>query len=336
GGPWYVVLAACLVATYTVFAVARGYLAGRRQYRRYGVATAAEALARLLLAAAVLLVTSQAAVLGLVLVLAPLAVLVVRPFATAPAHPPAGPASGDELTSPLERRLESGPEPGLEAGADLVGVGTGRFLVPLVVANGASQTVLGAGPMVVVALGASPATVSIVFLTFTLFRAPSWVIQSALSRVLPPFTALAGRPVVLRRWAVRLAAAGLVLAAAGGPVGWWLGPDLVALLVGADFAPTRPLAALVAAGTALAAATLFSAQILVAVGRTERVAAAWLLALAVASVTLLVPGPPELRVGVAFLAGELVALAAVSAFAIVGGARPTRRSAAHDDGTVHP
>ncbi len=305
----FVFLTVGLVATYSVFAVARGYLAGRGQYHRYGIATAAESVGRLLLAGAVLLVTTDTAAIGLVLVLAPLAVLVVRPFTA------------------LRGRAAAGSGPGApESTEDALVGGAGRFLMPLVLANGASQTMLGAGPVIVVALGASPTTVSIVFLTFTLFRAPSWVLQSALSRVLPPFTALASTPAALRRWALLLAGAGVTLSLLGGPVGWWMGPEVVGLLVGPEFAPSAPLAGLVAAGTVLAASTLFSGQILIAVGRTDRLAVAWLIGLAAAAVALTLREPAELRVAMAFLIGEMVALVAVSAFAITATADGERVS----------
>ena len=94
GGVGYVLAAGLLVAGYTVFAAARGYLAGRHRYRDYGIATAAEALVQLVLAAAVLLVTANALALAVVMVLAPLGVLLVRPFFT--------PATGTVPDEPVD------------------------------------------------------------------------------------------------------------------------------------------------------------------------------------------------------------------------------------------
>ena len=308
----YVVMAGLLVATYTVFAAARGYLAGRHRYRDYGIATAAEAVGRLLLAAAVLLVARDGLGLAVVMVLAPLCVLVVRPFSRShrPAEAEEEAAGTDDLP------------------ADVLVGRAGRFLGTLVLANGAAQTMLGIGPLVVAAAGAGATLVSAVFVTFTLFRGPLWIIQSVLARVLPPFTALArrGDRTTLRRWALRLAAIGVVLALAGGPLGWWLGPDLVGLLFGRQFTPSAGLTALVAAGTALAAMTALSSQVLIALGSTWAVAVAWTLALGVAAVVFVVApvGAPDVRVGVAFLAGESTALALVTLFTRVDdiGGRP--------------
>lgn len=294
----YVVLSGLLVATYSVFAAARGFLAGSHRYRDYGLATAAEALGRLLMAGAVLLVDPQALALAVVLVLAPLCVLVVRPF-TRTQNP----------AEPEHHTLSDEPS------VDVLVGRAGRFLGPLVVANGASQTLLGAGPLVLAGLGASAATVSAVFVTFTLFRGPLWVMQSALSRALPPFTALVrrGDRTALRRWATRLAVLGVGLGCLAGPVGWWLGPDVVALLFGEAFRPSAMLTALAAAGTVLAGATALSSQILVSLDATWRVAVAWILAIAAAGLALVPSGPADIRVGLAFLVGEVTALALVTA-----------------------
>jgi O-antigen/teichoic acid export membrane protein len=309
GGVGYVLAAGLLVAGYTVFAAARGYLAGRHRYRDYGIATAAEALVRLLLAAAVLLVTADGLGLAVVMVLAPLGVLLVRPFA---------PATGTVPHEPVD------DEPAMDV---MVG-STGGFLGPLVLANGAAQALLGVGPLVVAAVGAGPVTVSAVFVTFLLFRAPLWVIQSVLARVLPPFTALArrGEQAALRVWALRLAAGGTALAAVAAPLGWWLGPTLVGILFGDRFTPTASLTALVAVGTAVAAMTAVSSQILVAVGRTWHVGLAWTLALAVAALAIVAPvAAADVRVGLAFLAGEITALVLVTAFAVGSGTDRFRR-----------
>ena len=303
GGVGYVVAAGLLVAGYSVFAAARGYLAGRHRYRDYGIATAAEAVLRLVLAGAVLVAGAGGIGLAVVMVLAPLGVLVVLPFAHVAAD---------------DRGQEKAVygEPSMDV---LVG-STGGFLGPLVLANGAAQALLGIGPLVVAAVGARPAVVSAVFGTFLLFRAPLWIIQSVLARVLPPFTALArrGERAALREWALRLAAIGTALAAVAAPLGWWLGPHLVGFLFGAEFTPSAPLTALIATGTALAALTAVSSQILVAVGATWHVGLSWTVALSVAALVFLAPvAPADVRVGLAFLAGEVTAILLVTVFGLL-------------------
>ena len=155
---------------------------------------------------------------------------------------------------------------------------------------------------------------SVVFVTFQLFRAPIVMTQNMLARLLPPFTGLAnaGMDDVLRTWAIRFGVAGLVLspvAAAGGGV---LGPAVVRLLFGAEFEPTWEVAALAAAGMVIAALSLLAGQVLVARGRTMLLAFAWVIGFLVALVALLPSGADAaLRVSWAFVAGETGALAAI-------------------------
>jgi O-antigen/teichoic acid export membrane protein len=282
--PAYVAAAGLLVVGYAVFAVGRGYLAGRHRYSAYGLATAGEALLRLALAGIALLTGASGLLFAWAMVAAPFVILLLRPF--------------------------SAPHAGArECTEDLGGVGA--FLGPLVFANALSQAVIGSAPLVAGVLGATPAVVSVVFFTFTLFRGPLWILQSALARILPPLTALAARGdhTALRAWATRLATGGVAAAVVAGAGGLWLGPAVVGLMFGLQFAPPPALAALVAAGTVLAAAVLCSTQIMVALGQTTQVAVAWMVAAAVTvAVTLLTSRDPSVQVGNGFVAGEFTAL----------------------------
>ncbi len=76
-----------------------------------------------------------------------------------------------------------------------------------------------------------------------------------------------------------------------------------------EFRPSRVLSGLVSAGVLLTAAGMLNNQILVALGRTAYLSAAWSAGLAVAIFTMLLPGAPDVRVGVAFLVGQAVSLA---------------------------
>jgi hypothetical protein len=77
------------------------------------------------------------------------------------------------------------------------------------------------------------------------------------------------------------------------------------------------VAALSAAGAVLAAVSLLAGQVLVARGRTMRLAAAWALGFAVA-VAALIPSfeSPGVRVCQSFVLGEAAALAAILGFAL--------------------
>jgi O-antigen/teichoic acid export membrane protein len=280
----YALAGGLLVLGYGLFALGRGYLAGQRRFRAYGLVTGAESLWRLAMAALILAVAASGPNLAWSMVLAPLVILPWWPFRAGP--------EGEEQE------------------------GVGRFLGGYVAASAASQTILAAGPLVVGALGAAPAAVSIFFVTFTLFRGPLTMGYGLLARVLPPFTGLVarGERAELRRWVVRLVFGALGLGSIGALAGWWIGPGVVALLFGEQFRPEPLLAALAMSGVVLGSGAMVGNQVLVALDETHRLAVAWWAALAVAALTLaVVSGSPSIRTGAAFAAGEGAALLLVAA-----------------------
>jgi O-antigen/teichoic acid export membrane protein len=171
----------------------------------------------------------------------------------------------------------------------------------------------------VAALGADPVLVSVVFVTFTLFRAPLTLIFSLQGRILPYLVGVASSEDrhQLGRYARGVVAVGGGLAILGGLVGWLYGADVVALLFGAEFMPSHLVAGLTAAGVMAAATAVVAGQVLVAEGRTTRLAGAWFGGLVVAVVALLLlGGAPDIRVAMAFLIGEVVALILMALLAI--------------------
>jgi len=179
-----------------------------------------------------------------------------------------------------------------------------------VAATAAAQTIVAAGPLVVAALGAGAAEVSVFFQTFLLLRAPLTVAYNLVSRILPPFTRLVeqGEAATIRRLVVGIGATGAALAAAGFGAGYAAGPALVQLLLGAEYRPGALLAALAASGAVLATMALFAQQMLIAMRATGRLAAAWLAGLAAAALSVAIgQAAPSLRVGWAFLIGEVLA-----------------------------
>jgi O-antigen/teichoic acid export membrane protein len=288
GDPVYLPITALLILAYGGFALGRGFLAGRGRYRQHGLSTLTESVLRLLLAITLLAAGAGAPGLAWSLVAGALVVWLWRPF------------HGERL---------------LEAGKTRER-GTGAALARFVTANGASQTILAAGPLVVGALGAPPAEVSVFFETTLLFRAPLTVSYNLISRVLPPFTRIVdrGEEATLRRWALRIGIGGAVLAALAYAAGLAAGPGVVELLLGAEFRPTAELAALAASGMALATVALFAQQMLIAMQATTMLAGAWLVGLLVAASMVWLGGPDaSLRVGRAFLSGEAVAFAGITA-----------------------
>ncbi len=295
GTSLYAFQAGLMIFGYVIFALGRGYLAGRRRFREYGWATAAEGVIRLAVAGIVLALFATGPSLAWSMVVAPFVVLWWRPFR--PPNEDRRPAAGEE---PLA-------EPPEEARA-------GRFLAGHVAANAASQTILAGGPLLVGALGGSPAAVSIFFVTFTLFRGPLSMTYSLVARVLPSFTALVarGEGTTLRRWSLRLGLGGLALSVLAGVVGWWMGPALVALFFGPGFRPSPSLAAMAASGAVAAMVSSFLNQVLIARAETARMAAAWSTALLAAGLAVVAAsGPAEIQVGWGFAVGNLAALVVV-------------------------
>jgi O-antigen/teichoic acid export membrane protein len=297
GDPAYLPIMAALIAGYGAFAIGRGYLAGRRRFKEYALCTFSESVLRLVLAGVLLALGVGALGLGWTLAAGSVVVWVWLPLRG-------------------ERRRAAGAPPEMGAGADLA---------TFVTANAAAQTLVWAGPLVVGGLGAGAAEVSIFFQTFLLLRAPLTVAYNLVSRVLPPFTRWVerGEDRVIRRLVAGIGATGAVLAAGGFAIGWWAGPPLVELLLGAEYRPGPLLAALAATGALLATVALFAQQMLIAQRATGRLAAAWLAGLAAAAVVVILAGTaPSLRVGWGFLVGEALAFALIIVIALTARSRP--------------
>jgi len=294
----FVVFTALTIGVHFLFAVARGHLAGWRRFRAYGMSSGSASLVRLIVAVGVTLVRPSATGFALGLILGPLVVLAWRPF----------------------RRVEVDRE---ELDEDAKSTLDDRgLLTGLVLAAASSQALLLVGPIAVGLLGGSAVEISIAFAAFTLGRAPLTFGYNLLARVLPPFTEMAarGERQELRAWARGMgwAASGLAVVAAG--MGWLLGPWVVEVAFGPDFAPSRLTAAAISFGVVFAGGGLFVGQILVARGQSLRLAIAWLSGLLSAMAAVIFTASLEVvtRVAVAFVVGEIIALIAL--IALVAGA----------------
>jgi O-antigen/teichoic acid export membrane protein len=90
------------------------------------------------------------------------------------------------------------------------------------------------------------------------------------------------------------------------------------LVYGSGFRPTATLAALAAAGVIVGIVGLGITQVLVGRGETDRMAVAWLVAVAAAAIAIVVvQSDPTIRVVAGFLTGEVVALAGLTASALI-------------------
>lgn len=294
------VVAAALILSYGAFFVIKGRMAGANRFRSYGAATALESVGRILLALPVLLVLPSTRALAWVMPLGPALVAAWWSYDR---------TRGDAVEDPETAEAPS-------AGA------AGRFLAATTLANTASQTLLAAGPLVLIPLGALPAEQSLYFITITAARVPLvFALGGLMSRVLPPLTRLAsaGGSAQLRRIALLVVPASLGVALVGAALGAVVGPTLIDVV----FRTQRPDAifvALTAFGVLLATGSLVLNQLLIARGLEHRLVAPWLTALAAAVVAaLLTTGTATFRVSVGFAVGEVVALAGLLAANLLAG-----------------
>ena len=270
--------------------VRRGELAGMRAFRRYGLATIAQTASMLTIGVALLWRYPTPHSVIWALALAPLANLFLR----APRAPATATGAMHAPGSPTQQPAAR------------------RFLGPYILASASSQALLAGGPLVVIAVGGRAQDVSILFVVFTLFRAPLTLLYAVQARVLPNLIRhhLSGDTENLRTFVARVWLVAATLTPLAFALGWVLGPWLVGLLFGAAFRPDPAVAAAIAAGMVLATASHLGGQALVAVGATARLAGAWTLGLSgAAAVVLLAPAEPATRVAIAFLVGETIAVA---------------------------
>ena len=288
----FVLFVLATVAVHFFFAVGRGYLAGNRRFRSYGYASAGASVFRLVIAVTVAIVAPTVSGFAWAHVLGPLVIIIWRPWKRPPG----------QSRKPAAESEESG------------------LLAGLVLAAAASQALLLAGPLVASRLGASNAEFSVVYATLLIARAPLTLGYNLIARILPSFTEMAvrGERRELRSWARGIAVASVLLGVIGAGLGAVLGPILVGVAFGSDFAPTPFVGAVAGGGVVLAAGGLFIGQILVAKGQSLRLALAWFAALVGAVVMVAIPfDDPIIHVVVAFAVGEVVALGALVAAALI-------------------
>ncbi len=263
---WQIVL---LMAGYSLLVTAKGVLAGRRHFAAVGWVLVVETVGRLVAGILAIVWLGTATSLGWAMVIGPLCVLLLRWWRR---------DDGDAALSPT-------PAFG--------------FLAGYAGGTASSQVLLAGAPIAVAVLGGSDALISITFFTFTIFRAPLTLIFSLQGRILPFLVSLVGNESrsELKRIARWVFIGGLGFAALGALVGWLVGPEVMRLLLGEEFMPSRLVAMLAAGGIMAAAAAQITSQVLVAEGRTSRLAWAWLAGLVLGfAVMLALPGAVDTRV----------------------------------------
>lgn len=284
GDVWFPLLVAAVTAGSALVGLVRGSLTARRRFGAVALALVGENLARVVLAAVL-------AATGVTSSLAYGAVLVVGQVAV--------------LSWPSALRLR-GDVGGRAEWAGFLGGAAGGQVV--------AQTVLTGGPVVVALMGGAPVEVTALFAGLALFRAPYTLAQGMVGQATGALTALVvrGRHTALTRVRRGIVVATAVAVAVAAVLGWFAGPWLVTAVFGPEVVLDQGVALAVAVGSAVALGNLALSILALAHDRPAATVRAWVPALAVAAVALLVVGgSAALSTSVAFAAAEVAAFVAL-------------------------
>jgi O-antigen/teichoic acid export membrane protein len=303
GGSWVLTLGALTMA--------RGIAGGRGWYRIAGIATGSESISRFLLAALAVAVAGTTLSLAVTLPFGPVPFIVWW-----------------WLRHRHETAMDFGSRPPSPARHWRLTIGsTAGFLLTTAYANGSLQLLLGVGPLVLIALGAPPADISAFFATTALARAPLLIAIGIVPRLLNPLTrrASAGEYAAVRDLSWLVVAASLLLAGCAGVVGYAIGPRIVGVLYGDDFAVSSMATGAASAAVVVAMGALALNQVLVAENRPRRLVPPWTLGLAVAAVVVIAfTLEPVALVSLAALAGQVAAIVGLAlAITLVPARAPT-------------
>lgn len=193
----------------------------------------------------------------------------------------------------------------------LGGIGGGTLL---------SQIVLVSAPLVVAMQTDRFDLVTAMFATTALARAPFLIALGLGLQATSVMSArLATDPRVTARSSMRLAIAGVPLSMVGGMIYGYLAPVIVPALFGPETSLSVVDSALVGCAATFAVVSLFMSLILVVAGKGMSITSAWAVAVAVGiGVLAVVPLSVTTSTAVAFLAAEVVAFVALTAFAQIG------------------
>jgi O-antigen/teichoic acid export membrane protein len=279
------------VVAYGMSYLVRGVLGGTRWFAGYSLGLVVDSVARLAVAAPLLLVASK--------------------LTAATAVVAAGVAGALVPLLVGRRHLRGLRDPG--AGSPFKLSSALSFAGPAGVVAGADQLFVNGGPLLVVVAGGPGATraAGIVFAATMLVRAPVYVFQGLAAALLPNLTHLQATAdaALFRRAVLRtvgfllgcgaLIAAGMALA----------GPAAMSTLYGADFGAARIDLVILGLGVGFYLAASTISQALLAVDRASAAAKAWAVsAAAFVALYFAIPGGSLMRVSGAFTCATLLCL----------------------------
>jgi O-antigen/teichoic acid export membrane protein len=297
------------VLAYAASYFARGFLAGHRRFGLYGGLVLMEALSRCSFAVAVAIGLAEGqSVVALGMAAAPIVSLAVVPWAIGRRLRPSAPVAAAGAKEPA-------------AGADpqfTLAHGSG-FAAAVLLVMLAEQTFLNAGPLLIKATEGEQgaALAGVAFNVLLIARAPLQLFQAIQTSILPHLTRLtaSGESDPFRR-SVNATLVGIAAFSGAAALAMLaLGPWLMGILFGGDYAYGRGGLVLVAIGMGLylAAATLNQAAL--ARGQARAAAACWVSSAAAFVALLLVPGFDDRiqQLELAYVAGALLLCSALYA-----------------------
>lgn len=265
--------------------VVRGALAGRRRYVATAVSLVVENAVRVAGAVAATLADAGSVAFGLSLAVGSLSgLLFVRALRFERAQP------------------QPGSSPARNALALMSGIAGGSLV---------AQVLLTGGPVVLAAVGGSPAEVTSVFVALALWRAPYLVALGVAPQLTGWLAGIARRGERRRLERLRIATviATTAAAVAAAVLAVTVMPWLLQAVFGQDVALATGLLVALGVGTAIALGNLVLLLLLLALERPRSATGAWTAALLVAAGWLAVGvGEPVTRVVVAFVLAQLTAL----------------------------
>ena len=236
-----------------------------------------------------------------------------------------------QLPGAWRRAIAWGSAPSTWRGPPATARGLVRDAMPLLVGSACAQLLLNGLPVLVVAQAANAgetAAAGVFVAAFTLARAPLSMVVPLQSAVVPTLTRLiaTGRRREVLVLLVKGAAVLGAVAAVGVPLAWWIGPEIVSLIFGADYAIGGLDLAVIVLGVLAHIGLVVVTQVHVARARHRDVALSWIAALAAAGVTFwAVPGA-ILGGEVAFAVGSAVGAAFSALILAASRRRPATRS----------
>jgi len=284
------------VAGYGIAYVIRGVLAGVRWFNGYGLSLVVDAVARLLIAAPLLVAASKATAATAVVAAGAIGALVPLWFGRARVARAFAPRDG--------ARFELGSALAFAAPASLIAA--------------ADQLLVNGGSLLVILEGGGEAssTAGIVFAATMLVRVPTYVFQGLAAGLLPNLTHMnvVADPRRFRRAVMHATGVLLLIGAGIVAVAALIGPQTMEILYGSGFSAGRAELVLLGAGVGfyLAASTL--SQALLALDEGREAAACWTVAaLLFVVLYFVVPGEPLWRISLALALASLVNLVTLGA-----------------------